>query len=131
MHPLAVVEALPLSFGCMQTRPLLTPALPNLMVYLHAYGRTVTAMLRGRWRAEAPRRLGGFFRNDADHRDFTAIGTAAGTGPCFLPASSRAKSEVPSQRSVPACMAWMSLPEEAHGAHGRAQRLYMTLPSVQ
>lgn len=81
MHPLAVVEALPLSFGCMQTRPLLTPALPNLMVYLHACGRTVTAMLRGRWRAEAPRRLGGFFRNDADHRDFTAIGTAAGTGP--------------------------------------------------
>ena len=37
-------------------------------------------MLRGRVRAEAPRRLGGYFRNDADHRDFTAIGTAAGGG---------------------------------------------------
>ena len=35
-------------------------------------------MLGGRFRAEMPRRFGGFFRNDADHRDFTAIGTAAG-----------------------------------------------------
>ena len=40
--------------------------------------RTLTAMLGGRFRAEMPRRFGGFFRNDADHRDFTAIGTAAG-----------------------------------------------------
>lgn len=30
---------------------------------------------------EMPRRFGGFFRNDADHRDFTAIGTAAGKMP--------------------------------------------------
>lgn len=35
-------------------------------------------MLGGRLRCEMPRRFGGFFRNDADHRDFTAIGTAAG-----------------------------------------------------
>ena len=35
-------------------------------------------MLGGRFRAEMPRRYGGFFRNDADHREFTAIGTAAG-----------------------------------------------------
>ena len=41
-------------------------------------------MLGGRFRAEMPRRFGGFFRNDADHRDFTAIGTAAGLS-CTLP----------------------------------------------
>lgn len=35
-------------------------------------------MLGGRFRCEVPRRFGGYFRNDADHRDFTAIGTAAG-----------------------------------------------------
>lgn len=35
-------------------------------------------MFRGRWRVEMPRKWGGFFRNDAEHRDFTAIGTAAG-----------------------------------------------------
>ena len=35
-------------------------------------------MFRGRWRLEVPRKWGGFFRNDAEHRDFTAIGTAAG-----------------------------------------------------
>jgi hypothetical protein len=38
-------------------------------------------MVGGRFRAEMPRRLGGFFRNDAEHRDFTAIGTAAGPVP--------------------------------------------------
>ncbi len=41
-------------------------------------GRTLTQLLRGKWKVQAPRRWGGFFRNDADHRDFTAIGTAAG-----------------------------------------------------
>lgn len=29
--------------------------------------------------------MGGYFRNDADHRDFTAIGTAAGMHPCCQP----------------------------------------------
>lgn len=38
----------------------------------------MTQLLRGKWKVQAPRRWGGFFRNDADHRDFTAIGTAAG-----------------------------------------------------
>ena len=42
--------------------------------------RTLTQLLRGKWKVQAPRRWGGFFRNDADHRDFTAIGTAAGKG---------------------------------------------------
>lgn len=40
--------------------------------------RTITDLLRGRVKASAPRSWGGYFRNDADHRDFTAIGTAAG-----------------------------------------------------
>jgi hypothetical protein len=38
----------------------------------------MTQLLRGKWKVQAPRKWGGFFRNDADHRDFTAIGTAAG-----------------------------------------------------
>lgn len=32
----------------------------------------------GRWAVRLPRRWGGYFRNDADHRDFASIGTAAG-----------------------------------------------------
>ncbi len=35
-------------------------------------------MLRGKVVPKARRRWGGFFHNDAEHRDFTAIGTAAG-----------------------------------------------------
>ncbi len=31
-----------------------------------------------RWNVRLPRKWGGYFRNDADHRDFAAIGTAAG-----------------------------------------------------
>lgn len=34
--------------------------------------------LLGGSKVKLPRHLGGFFRNDADHRDFAAIGTAAG-----------------------------------------------------
>ncbi len=40
--------------------------------------RALTDALRGRWRVRAPRRFGGYFRNDADHRDYVSIGTAAG-----------------------------------------------------
>lgn len=37
------------------------------------------------WRrkVKAPRSLGGHFRNAADHRDFAAIGTAAGVATAF------------------------------------------------
>lgn len=41
--------------------------------------RAIHHLTKGNASAKTPRRLGGFFRNDADHRDFTAIGTAAGT----------------------------------------------------
>lgn len=33
---------------------------------------------------KANRRWGGFFHNDAEHRDFTAIGTAAGASICCI-----------------------------------------------
>ena len=41
--------------------------------------KTVTDLLRGRWQAAAPRKYGGYFRNDQEHRDFVAIGVATGT----------------------------------------------------
>ena len=47
--------------------------------------RALTDALRGRWRVRAPRRFGGYFRNDADHRDYVSIGTAAGAQPASLP----------------------------------------------
>ena len=40
--------------------------------------RTLWELLKGKFTGKAPRKLGGYFHNDADHRDFTAIGTAAG-----------------------------------------------------
>ena len=43
-----------------------------------ALRRTLTDLTRGAVKAKVPRAAGGFFRSDADHRDFTAIGTAAG-----------------------------------------------------
>ena len=43
--------------------------------------RTLWELLRGRVVPKASRRWGGFFHNDAEHRDFTAIGTAAGMTP--------------------------------------------------
>ena len=40
-------------------------------------------LLGWRRRIAAPRNLGGHFRNAADHRDFAAIGTAAGVATAF------------------------------------------------
>lgn len=40
-------------------------------------------LLGWRRRVQAPRALGGYFRNAADHRDFAAIGTAAGVATAF------------------------------------------------
>lgn len=39
--------------------------------------------LRWRRKVKAPRSFGGYFRNAADHRDFAAIGTAAGVATAF------------------------------------------------
>ncbi|EFN52659.1 hypothetical protein CHLNCDRAFT_138594 [Chlorella variabilis] len=41
------------------------------------------AWLRWRREVKAPHMLGGYFRNAADHRDFAAIGTAAGVATAF------------------------------------------------
>ena len=40
--------------------------------------RSLTKLLRGKGEVKLPRSWGGHFRNDYDHRDFTAIGAAAG-----------------------------------------------------
>ena len=45
--------------------------------------QTLTRWLPGGRRAAAPRRWGGYFRSDADHRDFVAVGTAAGVATAF------------------------------------------------
>ena len=39
---------------------------------------TLTGLFRGRYTFKAPRKYGGYFRKDSDHRDFVSIGTAAG-----------------------------------------------------
>lgn len=44
---------------------------------------SLTELTRWRFQFKFPRRLGGYFRNAADHRDFTAIGTAAGVATAF------------------------------------------------
>ena len=39
---------------------------------------TLTNWFRGEKVCKLPRKCGGYFRNEADHRDFVSIGTAAG-----------------------------------------------------
>ena len=39
---------------------------------------TVTSWFKWEKAFKLPRRSGGYFRNEADHRDFVSIGTAAG-----------------------------------------------------
>lgn len=41
----------------------------------------LTKLLKGRLQFRAPRKYGGYFRRDAEHRDFVSIGTAAGGSP--------------------------------------------------
>ncbi|KAI7845409.1 hypothetical protein COHA_001114 [Chlorella ohadii] len=45
--------------------------------------QSLTQWLRWRRKVKAPRSFGGYFRNAADHRDFAAIGTAAGVATAF------------------------------------------------
>jgi hypothetical protein len=56
-----------------------TPALDSLPIPLSPR----LQWLRWRRKVKAPRALGGHFRNAADHRDFAAIGTAAGVATAF------------------------------------------------
>lgn len=39
---------------------------------------TLTELFRGRIVFSAPRKYGGYFRSENEHRDFVSIGTAAG-----------------------------------------------------
>ena len=39
---------------------------------------SITEWLKGEKKFKIPRKYGGYFRSEADHRDYVAIGTAAG-----------------------------------------------------
>ena len=45
---------------------------------------TLTELFKGRCTFKAPRKYGGYFRKDSDHRDFVSIGTAAGAAASWL-----------------------------------------------
>ena len=45
---------------------------------------TLTELFKGRYTFKAPRKYGGYFRKDSDHRDFVSIGTAAGAAASWL-----------------------------------------------
>ena len=45
---------------------------------------TLTELFKGHYTFKAPRKYGGYFRKDSDHRDFVSIGTAAGTRASWL-----------------------------------------------
>ena len=49
----------------------------------------LTDLSKGRIKFKAPRKYGGYFRNDADHRDLVSIGTAAGKFPLLLHCSTQ------------------------------------------
>ena len=44
----------------------------------------LTDLSKGKVTFKAPRKYGGYFRNDADHRDMVSIGTAAGASTLLL-----------------------------------------------
>ena len=51
------------------------------LIHIVALCRTITDLLHKygyKRKAKASRKYGGYFRNDADHRDYVGIGTAAG-----------------------------------------------------
>ena len=72
MHPLKYsVSTLPCDLNSVSTRGM---SLASLY-------RTITDLLKRfgyNREAKAPHKYGGYFRNDADHRDYVGIGTAAG-----------------------------------------------------
>ncbi|KAK9915224.1 hypothetical protein WJX75_006445 [Coccomyxa subellipsoidea] len=51
--------------------------------FASAGSRSLTKLLGGRCEVKLPRSWGGFFRNDFDHRNFSAIGAAAGMATAF------------------------------------------------
>ena len=60
---------------------LMNVVLTHILIHIVALCRTITDLLHKygyKREAKASRKYGGYFRNDADHRDYVGIGTAAG-----------------------------------------------------